>query len=146
MENLSELNAEDKKIVLGSNEIYQLTQTRKWTMFLSISGLVFIGLIIAVILAGILSKLGSSANSFITFLPLVIVVLIYFFPIYYLFQFSRYSKMAIKSMEANVLFIAFKYLKMHFRFMAIFIMIALLIYIIVGASIIITGEISKFLY
>jgi hypothetical protein len=146
MENLSEINTEDKKIVLGSNEIYQLTQTRKWTMFLSISGLVFIGLIIAVILAGIISKLGSSANSFITFLPLVIVVLIYFFPIYYLFQFSRYSKMAIKSMEENVLSIAFKYLKMHFRFMAIVIMIALLIYIIVGASIIITGEISKFLY
>jgi hypothetical protein len=146
MENLSELNAEDKKIVLGSNEIYQLTQTRKWTMFLSISGLIFIGLVIAVILVGILSKLNSSANSLITFLPLVIVVLIYFFPIYYLFQFSRYSKMAITSMKENVLSIALKYLKMHFRFMAIFIMIALLIYIIVGASIIITGEISKFLY
>ena len=146
MENLSELNAEDKKIVLGSNEIYQLTQTRKWTMFLSISGLIFIGLVIAVILVGILSKLNSSANSLITFLPLVIVVLIYFFPIYYLFQFSRYSKMAIRSMKENVLSIALKYLKMHFRFMAIFIMIALLIYIIVGASIIITGEISKFLY
>jgi hypothetical protein len=146
MENLDELNAKDKKITLGSNEIYQLTQTRKWTMFLSISGLIFIGLIIAVILAGILSKLNSSANSLLTFLPLVLVVLIYFFPIYYLLQFSRYFKMAITSKEEDVLSIAFKYLKMHFRFMAIFIMIALLIYIIGSASIIITGEISKLLY
>jgi hypothetical protein len=144
MENLSQLDANDNKIVLESNAIYQITQTRKWTMFLSITGLIFIGLITALILVVILSNF--SAKSLLSVLPLMIIVLIYFFPIYYLFQFSRYSKLAITSLEEKVVFIALKYLKMHFRFMAILIMIALLVYVFVGASIIITGEISKFLY
>jgi hypothetical protein len=143
MENLSELSAQDNKIILGSNSIYQLTQTRKWTMLLSITGLVFIGLITAVILAAIFSN--SSTKSLLNVLPLMIIVLIYFFPIYYLFQFSRFSKMAITSMEEKVVINAFKYLKMHFRFMAILIMISLLIYIIVGTIIIIGGELNKFL-
>jgi len=146
MENLNELNVEKEKISLGSNEIYQLTQTRKWTMFLSISGFIFIGLIIAVILAGIISNFNSSSNFLLTFLPLVIVVVIYFFPIYYLLQFSRYYKKAITAMEEGVLSIAFKYLKMHFRYMAIFLIIALVIYIIGSASIIITGELGEFLH
>ena len=87
MENLSELDANDNKIVLESNAIYQITQTRKWTMFLSITGLIFIGLITALILVVILSNF--SAKSLIGVLPLMIIVLIYFFPIYYLFQFSK---------------------------------------------------------
>jgi len=146
MENLNELNIEKKKITLGSNEIYQLTQARKWTMFLSISGFIFIGLIIAVILAGIISNFNSSSNSLLTFLPLMIVVVIFFFPIYYLLQFSRYFKKAITTIEEDALSIAFKYLKMHFRYMAIFLIMALVIYIIGSASIIITGEIGKFLH
>lgn len=144
MENLTELKANDNNIILESNAIYQIAQTRKWTMFLSITGLIFIGLITALILVVILSSF--SAKSLLSVLPLIIIVLIYFFPIYYLFQFSKYSKLAIKSLEENAVFIALKYLKMHFRFMAILIMIALLIYVLVGASIIITGEMSKFLY
>ena len=143
MENYNELTT-DKKIILGSNSIQQITQTRKWTMLLSITGLIFIGLITAVIIAAFFSE--SSTKSILNVLPLMIIVLIYFFPIYYLLQFSRYSKIAITNLEENVINIALKYLKLHFRFMAILIMISLFIYVIVGASILITGELSKYLY
>jgi hypothetical protein len=65
---------------------------------------------------------------------MMIITLIYFFPIYFLLMFSINSKKAINDSDGNHLQKAFKYLKFHYRFMGIFLIIMLCIYVILGVA------------
>lgn len=131
METVSMQNNEDKKIELNADSINHLVAARKWALFLSIAGMVVTGIafIVAMILF-ITSKVKTSVV--LQFIPLLLLLLIYIFPIYYIFQFSKYTKKAIADLDKDLLSVSFKYLKYFFRYLGIFILVLLGIYLLAG--------------
>jgi len=122
---------------LRAESIVYLNETRKWTIFLSVLGFIFIGfLVIASLFIGTifssltnnttLSGAAGVAAGFIYFL----IAILYFFPIYYLYQFSRFAKSAIANNNSDDLNSAFKNLKSHYKFMGILTIIILSIYLL----------------
>jgi hypothetical protein len=115
-----------------------LSEAAGWTKFLSILGFVFIGLMVIVgLFAGsIISDLmeaqtGTSmmSGAFLTVFYLLFAVL-YFFPVYYLFQFSSKMKAALAQQSSELLQQAFENLKSHYKFMGILMIVVLGFYVI----------------
>ena len=104
-----------------------LKETAKWAYFLSILGFVGVGfmVILALFMGTIFSKLGvfgarfgMMEGGFITVIYLLFAVL-YFFPVYYLFQFASKAKVAFSTTDNEKLTASFEYLKSHYKFMGI---------------------------
>jgi len=123
-----------------------LSETTKWTYFLSVLGFVGIGMLLLLGVFVAFSNPGSqlmwgaeqspsSAYKFgytfgITFFYVLLAVL-YFFPVLYLFKFSRKMKSALKLSNNNDFKMAFLNLKSHYKFMGIFAIVIISIYILV---------------
>ena len=91
---------------------------------------------------GVLSSIGMVvASSFITaYSPLpmtgiavfyLIFIGVYFFPIYYLLQFSNKAKEALLYRNSQTLTEAMKYIKSHFKFVGIMTIVMLALYPII---------------
>ena len=81
---------------LTSQAIASLNETRKWTMFLSILSFIFLGfflliMIVSLFMTSLIPVPGAQVGP-IMILPFLIIIAIYFFPIFFLFQFSVFSK------------------------------------------------------
>lgn len=57
------------------------------------------------------------------------IIVIYGFPIYYLYQFGKFSKLAINNYDSEAITIAFQYIKLHYRFMGILVIVILICYL-----------------
>lgn len=129
---------ETPKLELPAESISYLNETQKWTKFLAILGFIFMGLIVLLgfSIGTLISTFGGDSittpfpSIFIGFLYLVIAA-IYFFPILYLFKFSRFAKKAITGNDTNNLNQAFKNLNSHYRFIGILTIIGLGFYAII---------------
>lgn len=107
-----------------------LKETAKWAYFLAIVGFIGIGILVLVALffGTIFAKLNSfggnsspmpmMAGSFITVIYLILAVL-YFFPVYYLFQFASKAKAAFSRNDNETLTTSLEFLKSHYKFMGI---------------------------
>ncbi|MEL7588430.1 MAG: hypothetical protein AAGU19_17100 [Prolixibacteraceae bacterium] len=129
MENFNDAATDRNIIELDHIGLLNLKETRKWTMLLSVLGFVFIGLMLALVIW--LTLMGGSPYAVpqvFSFIPLLLLCVIYFFPIYFLFQFSRYSRLAIANSNSNLLSKSLRYLKKHYQFMGILAIIVLIIY------------------
>src|SRR5690606_38683392 len=116
-----------------------LRETSTWTLFLSILGFVGIGIMV---LAGIFmsvlfastgvqdpyESLGFSMSWMGGFY--IILAVVYFFPVLYLFKFSRKMKSAITSKNNNDLTTAFQNLKSHYKFVGILTIALIALYIL----------------
>jgi hypothetical protein len=125
-----------KILEFNDNSLNHFNETRKWTLFISIIGFIFIGVCIVIIPVLIVSSGGEGVlkGGAITTMPIVLVVLLYFFPIYWLLKFSIYSKRAIHNSDGQHLESSLKFLKYHYRFMGILIIICIAVYIIAGIA------------
>jgi uncharacterized membrane protein len=91
-------NTEDKpKIELEFETLIDLDRTRKWTMFLAILGFIGIGVFLLVgIFTGIFLSVfnkGETAGGFPGWLVCVLIItasIIYFFPMLFMFRFSKF--------------------------------------------------------
>ncbi len=137
---------------LGINReaLFQLEASRKWTLFLSIMGFVFIGIMLLTPLLFLrafrvadLPVPFQAAIPMFSMVPLLILVVIYFFPFYYLLQFSRFSKAAMQKHDDAALAKALKYLKMHYQFMGVLVIIGAGIYLLAIIGIMIGGTIAR---
>jgi heme/copper-type cytochrome/quinol oxidase subunit 2 len=156
-----ENSLENKRVELGQEALGYLDTTRKWTMFFAILGFVFMGLMLVASLAfgsligGLTSGLsnmegmegvegmdaakavGGIAGT-VMFVVMLIFAVIYFFPLLYLFRYSRHSKKAVAEQDANELTLALKNMKMYWKYIGILVIIMLAVYliffIIFGAS------------
>jgi hypothetical protein len=133
-----------QNLQLDDESIAYLNETRKWSMFLSILGFVFIGLLLVVGLVVI--SIGSSFSSGmgaayggIMFIVYLIFGIIYFFPIYYLFMFSKNMKLAITDKDSMSLTVAHRYLKSHYKFMGILAIVVISLYLIIILGALATG-------
>lgn len=145
MENFTGTTAENNAVGLDFAAITHLSETRKWTMFLSILGFVFLALMLLVVLFFIFAgrELTQSHIPMIAMFPMLLLGVVYFFPIYYLFQFSRYSKLAIKTMDTTSMSLAMKYLKLHYRFIGILAIIVAGLYLIFFVTMIAAGSLLQ---
>lgn len=124
---------------LSTTTLKWLFDTARWARFIAIIGFIFIGFmaIIGILIGPILSTLNEDMTNVSAF-PLIsngilsviyiIVAAIYFFPVYYLFLFSNKVMKAYKAEDEESLNSSFQYLKKHFKFIGILLIIALAIY------------------
>lgn len=120
-------------LIFDSVCIQHLKSTRKWVKFISIIGFVFIGFMVVGGLTIFLTRLPAlRTRSFLTMMPMVFLGLIYFFPVYYLWQFSKYSKLAIEENSGAALRSAFNFLRRHYTFMGILLILIIVVYTILG--------------
>ena len=118
-----------------------LHETAKWAYFLSIIGFIGIGLLvlIAVFFGSIfatagamgsgMGALGAMGGTFITVIYLIMAAL-YFFPVYYLNKFATNAKEAFRVNDTQSLTKSFEYLKSHYKFMGIFTIVLISLYVL----------------
>jgi sterol desaturase/sphingolipid hydroxylase (fatty acid hydroxylase superfamily) len=144
-----EPNPEKRSIEIGQDTLKYLNTTRKWTMFLAIIGFIFLGLVIFfVLIAGTFlsvfksADMGSGIIQTWIFFPVIITLLLYFFPVLYLFRFSKHTAKAVQTLSQEELHKAFRNLKSYFVYIGILLIIILGFYLL---ALIITGTSLAFL-
>jgi hypothetical protein len=132
-----ESNLESRKIEIEEDTLNHLDTTRKWAMFLAIIGFIFLGLIIIIgLIAGTFLTAFSSGEKTLgipeslMFIPVILVIVMYFFPVLFLFRFSKHASHAIKTFDKNELHIAIKNLKFYFVYIGILIILILSFYLV----------------
>jgi len=135
---------ENKKIEIGEATLKKLNTARKWAMFLAIAGYIFLGLvvIIGLITGTFLSAFDTGDNSqsiseLHVFLLLFIFIAVCLFPVMFLFRFSKYTAMALQSLDNQKLHRAIRNLKSFFVFLGILFILILVLYfvfVIAGTS------------
>lgn len=140
---------ESRKIEIEQETLKHLNTTRKWAMFLAIIGFIFLGLIIIIgLIAGTFLTAFSSGEkglgipeSFM-FIPILLIALVYFFPVLFLFRFSKHTSHAIQHLDKLELHKAIKYLKYYFVYLGVLIIIIFSLYVLV---LIVAGSSMAFL-
>ena len=136
METLDKDFSNTDLVITTSSKNY-LLYAAKWAGFLSIIGFISLGLMI---LAGLGLGIagGSSQFGIIGFIYLGMAV-IYFFPIYYLYLFAQKIKKAVNSTSQSDLEGGFENLKSCFKFLGIFTIIIISLYILMFLVAIVAG-------
>jgi hypothetical protein len=118
-------------------------------MFLAIVGFIFFGLfiIIGLIAGTFLTAFNSGGKSLgipesLTFVPILLLAVIYFFPVLFLFRFSKHTSHAILTLDKMELNKAVKNLKFYFAYVGVLLIIVLSIYIVI---LIVAGSSMAFL-
>lgn len=132
MENSPEI----KKIEIEEVSLKDLDRTRKWSMFLAIIGFIGLGLMVIGSLIAVLflsvfkteSALGVSETLFI--IPLVAIAVIFFFPLLYLYRFSKHTGIAVRTLDRSEMHKAFRNLRRYYVFIGILVIVILSIYVI----------------
>lgn len=141
-----ETNSDDRKMEIGPEVLNCLNSTRKWTTFLSILGFIVLGLLI---IAGLTASFffatfkTREANlgipESIMIILFIIAGAIYFFPVFFLFRFSRNTRDGIQKLNPLKLQKGFNNLRLYFTYIGIMVIVVLSIYVIAlvaaGASI-----------
>ena len=111
----------------------KLESTGKWAKFLSMVGVVFIGILVLAMLILIIAGNFTGFDEYST--PAIILVYLvlagfYFFPVYYLFKFSFYLKRALESHDQKELYRSFSNLKTHYNIIGVIMAAALVFYVV----------------
>lgn len=129
---------ENRKIEIEQQTLNQLNTARKWAMFLAIIGFIFLGLILIMgLIAGTFLKTFNSGGQGVgipeasVFVIMLLLAIVYFFPIFFLFRFSKLTSLAIQTLDKLILHKAIKNLKYYFVYIGILIIVVLVIYFIV---------------
>jgi hypothetical protein len=129
---------EIRKIEIEQDTLNHLNTTRKWAMFLAIIGFIFLGLMLIIgLLAGTFlsafstGEKGLGIPESLMFIPVLIIGAIYFFPVLFLFRFSKHTSRAIQNLDKLAFKKAIKNLKAYFAYLGILIIVVLTFYILV---------------
>jgi hypothetical protein len=140
---------ETGKIEIGQDTLTQLNTLRKWTMFLAVSGFTFLGLIIALglITSTFLTTFNQSDKTpgipdALVYATFILLLLITYFPVLFLFRFSKRASKAITTLDRKELHIAIKYLKRFFIYTGVLLILVLAGYI---TGLILAGTSATFL-
>lgn len=127
---------EPSKIYLDDQALNHLNETRNWTLFLAIMGFISIGFMI---LAGIIMSvvfntmdIPTIPGFFGVLYPVIFIVMgvLYFFPAYFLMQFSKFSSLTLKEKSTELFSKAMKHLKFFYRYTGILVIALISFYII----------------
>jgi len=111
-----------------------LKEIAKWAFLLSIIG--FVGIALMILIGIVMWFVVKDTNAYASIFPLEFFSLIYlfsgivsFFPVLYLFRFSRKMKSALATKNIDDLTQAFANLKSHYKYIGILMIIVLALYI-----------------
>ena len=139
----------EKGIELLPEGIKSLDEARKWTMFLSVMGFIGVGfLLLAAIFMALLFRFLPSEDlpsGFGTIFSLLyfVIAIVYFFPIFYLLQFSMKAKAAITDSSSKSLTEAIERLKSHYKFFGITTIVVIVLYPVIIIAAVIFGVFSS---
>jgi hypothetical protein len=125
-----------------------LAESAKWGKFLAIMGYIGIGLIVLVAIGvmaiGSASPLfpGMGMNMGAVGLIYIVIAAFYFFPVYYLHQFSLKIKQGLNSQDPQSITTGFQNLKSLFKFMGIFTIVIISIYVLIFAIAMVVGAVG----
>lgn len=135
--NMEKSITELEQLTLNSSSRKFLRETAKWTKFLAILGFVAMGFMVLMsfFIGSIFKTLPQASElpadfGFVMAIVYLIIAGLYFFPIYYLFQFSKQLKAALLSKSDETLAVAFEMLKSHYKFAGVFSIIILSLYVL----------------
>jgi hypothetical protein len=139
-----ENSIENKTLELESGTLKNLNTTRKWTMFFAVLGFIMIGImLIAGLFAVLFLSVFKGGNTGIglpegfIFIFIVLFAIIYFFPVLYLFRFSKHMGNAVKDFDKTELNKAFRNLKSYYVLIGILTILFMALYVV---AIIIAGS------
>jgi hypothetical protein len=131
-------NPENRKMEIEQETLKNLNITRKWTMFLSIIGFIFLGffIVMGVIAGTFLSAFNTGETSLgipevLIGAIFLILAVVYFFSLHFLFRFSKHISKVISTCDNKELPIALKNLKSYFVFFGIMVIIILIFYVLI---------------
>lgn len=141
MENIHDEN----KIEIGTESFNNLNSVWRWTMFLSVLGFIFLGLLIVAGLAAslFLTTFKSREAAFgipesLMIIIFIIIAAIYFFPVFFLFRFSKNIRDALHNLDPGKLSKGFRNLRSYFTYIGVMVIVVVSIYIVLlffaGAS------------
>lgn len=141
-ETLDDLSMDNNQFVVTDQAKQFLQEIAKWAKFLSIVGLIGMGLMVlmglftSVFMASMGANLPSSSGmpaGMGAFFGLfyVVIAVIYFFPLYYLLKFANTTKAALRADDSQALTEALGFLKSHYKFIGIFTAILLGLYALI---------------
>ena len=148
MENENQLQAETFENQLTISAIGFLKESAKWCKFMAIVGFVGVGLMV---LAALFLLIGFSAFDSLSgasnfpfpiagFSVLYLIIAgIYFFPIYYLYQYATKIPVALHLKNNQLLADGLENLKSHHKFLGIFTLVILSLYALLFLFAILTG-------
>jgi hypothetical protein len=144
-----ETKLENNTIEIGQESLKHLNSIRKWAMFLAIMGFILLGLVVLIgLIAGTFLTAFSSdvANpgipTYLIYIIIFAMAAVYFFPVLFMFRFSKYTAHAVQKLDKQELNKAFKFLKYYFTYIGILIIIVLSIYLV---ALIVAGSSISFL-
>lgn len=112
-----------------------LKEIAKWTNFLSIIGFIMVGLFAFLGIGMSIAMVGSNdfmapagIPGFLFGIIYFFLAAIYFFPVYYLFKFSKNLKKALIQVDNDALTDAIRFLKSHYKFIGILTIIMMALY------------------
>ena len=137
-------------IEIGHETLKHLNTLRKWTMFLAVIGFIFFGLIIilGLITGTFLTAFNQSTKAqgipdALVIAAFIVSALMNFFPVYFLFNFSKHTSLAVATHDRKEMHIAIKYLKRFFIYIGVFLIVVLTVYI---ASLVMAGRSDAILH
>jgi hypothetical protein len=119
---------------LSDSAIFYLSEARKWAKFIAIISfigmgiMVISGLVMGLVFDSLTSAAGQSALPFsgsVFMIMYLAMAAIYFFPVYYLFRFSEAMGNALVSGSEEIMTTAFGYLKSHYKFIGILMIVSM---------------------
>jgi Family of unknown function (DUF5362) len=126
-----------RKIELEEEALKDLDKTRKWTMFLAILGFIFTGIIL---IGGLITSLFLTVfktehallgvTELLVIVGILLFVLIYFFPMLYLFRFSKHTSNAVRTLDKQEMHSAFRYLRKYYVYIGILTIIVIAVYFV----------------
>ena len=127
-----------EQLTLTSASKRFLKETTKWAFFLSIMGFIMIALMLVIaIFSNTIFGMAAAMQpgvpeniGMIMTITYLILGLIYFFPVYYLLQFSNKMKKALSTKNDETLAKAFEMLKSHYKFIGVFTIITISLYVL----------------
>ena len=127
-----------EQLTLTSASKNFLKETAKWAFFLSIMGFIMIAfMLVLAIFSNTIFGMAAAMQpgvpeniGMIMTITYLILGLIYFFPAYYLMQFSNKMKKAVATKNDETFAKAFEMLKSHYKFIGVFTIITISLYVL----------------
>lgn len=131
-----ENHQEQAGLEIGDETLKHLNTLRKWTMFLAVSGFIFLGIIIALglITGTFLSAFNHSdkmpgLSDALVLAGFIALALLTFFPVFFLFRFSKHASNALTTRDRKNMHKAIKSLKRFFIYIGILLIVSAAIYL-----------------
>ncbi len=137
MDNIENKEQVENSFITNTEINEYLIETSKWGKFLAIVGYIGLGILVLIGIFGSfsLSQISGFPGAGIPMGMLgflyIIFAAIYYFPINYLFKFSVKIKQGLKTNDINSTISGFQNLKSLFKFMGIFTIVVLSIYVLI---------------